>query len=153
MHIDWHLSKGNGEQRSGVATIAVYHLSMIDLAVPSVDATMQQPDPYMTGPTELELTHLEIIPRFADPKNPPYPPLIVAIFVPVLGLLEGNDMRRAPFSILSRWEIHREKPEIDPIFSQIGSKRLNTDNLKVWHVQACAFFCLRLTGRISVETA
>ena len=154
MHIDWHQSKPNGDQRQqNPATIAVHHLSMIDLAVPSLDTTINQEDPYISVSAELELTQLRIIPQFMDTQSPPQPPLLVAIFTPMSALSDGDDMRRAPYSILSRWEVREEKPEIDTIFSQIGSKRLHSDNLKVQTMQARLFFCLRLAGRACSETA
>ena len=147
-----------GEQSSNMPILSFQHLTMIDICTPSPETINDPSQMFMSSSlSELELLHLEIIPRRPEtrPDNNTVP-VIVAVFSYLSHAYSGNEIREMPYSILSRWDLHEEKPVLNSAFTQLGLKKSISHDLKVCTAGRLAVYSYvlkLLTGRICSQEA
>ena len=133
MKIDWQSNKTTEQQPAAQPIISIQHVAMVDYCAPSMESIGSQSSIFMIAPVpEPELSHLELIPR--KPETRPGRktlPIALAIFSHVPNVLAG-EIRESSYSILTRWELVEEKPNLDPTFTQLVTKNAPGTELKVW---------------------
>ena len=132
LRVQWPTQKPQGDQHLPPATLALEHLTSINVCAPFSVPLSGQFDAYGSIGPPFELTHLDYIAPLPDPldKGRLSKPRILAAFTPVLDY-RTSDVHSLGQTIITMWDISEEAPHLDESFLELNSKKRVASALKM----------------------